>query len=165
MTRSLLRLAPVLLAGLLCVGCSGAEVIRSEGETPWSGCGLTLKLPPGQWTADILEADRYIELRNESDGVWLFVVRMDASEELPPVVAIRRLFAAFEEKTLVAESPFELPDGTNGIRALYDVKVEEATRRVMAVAFRKGSWMYDVAAWGMSREDFDAVVSSLSARE
>jgi len=165
MIRSRLRLVPILLTGLLCVGCSGVEVLRSEGKTSWLGCGLTFALPPGQWSADILEADRYVELRNEADGVSLFVVRMDASEELPPVVAIRRLFAAFDDKTLVAESPFELPDGTKGIRALYNVKVEETTRRVMAVAFRKGSWMYDLAAWGMSREDFDAVVSSLSTRE
>lgn len=165
MIRSLLHIGPLLLVPILCLGCSGAEAIRSEGEAPWSGCGVTLALPPGQWTTDVLEADRCIELHNETGGASLLVFRFEAREELPPVVAIRRLFAAFDEKTLLAESSFVLPDGAPGMRALYDVKVGKEKRRVMAVAFRKGACMVDLAAWGMSREDFDAVVSSVSACE
>ena len=165
MARSLLRVAPILLSLLLCLGCSGAGVIRSEGETRWSGSGLTITLPPGQWTADVLEADRYVELRNENDGASLLVIRLEARKELSPTVAIRKLFAAFDEKELLAESPFTLADGAQGARAEYVVAVGNRERRVMAAAFRKGPWMHDLAAWGMSRADFDGVVSSIAACE
>ena len=163
MARTYLR--PVLLCGIvaaLFAGCAGTQRVESTRPAPWSGLGLTLTLPPGQWEIETVKADSVLSLHEAGSGASLALMRLRPHKDQIASVALMKLFAHIPEKDQIARSTREIPGADEAEYAEYIVTLDGDRRWVKALAVRRGEWMYDLIGWDMDRKTFDAVMHSIT---
>ena len=151
-------------------GCAGRTVIESDGGGQWSGVGnsatgplpVSLTLPAGSWEIEEVTPGSVILFRRLDGSGRIAIMRLAARPDEPASLALMRLFAHFKDKTILSRSSRPVKSGVTGQFAEYAVVTDERTLHVFACVFRHGDSTYDLVAWDMGSDTFDAVADSVA---
>jgi hypothetical protein len=140
-----------LFCVLLVAGCASVRVVQSNGSAQWSGLGLALTLPPGDWR---------IEPRGENAVLFapqgrpgnLLIERVKARPNEPEWLALKKLFSSFDEKKEISRRALPLQNGESALCAECDVQVQGGGTRVRAYLLRRAGWTYEIIEWNFGRD-------------
>jgi len=139
-------LSALLLA--VCWGCARARVTRSTGPARWTGLGVSLLLPAGDWRVEEVQPGEVAAFRHLSSGLEAAIIRRGGGGDVSPEVLLADLFVHFEEKRRMGRGSRPLAGGRMAECADYMVRVEDREVFVRACVVQHGEAAYRLAAWG-----------------
>ena len=128
---SAVRLSCALICLLLVAGCASARVVQSDGTAQWSGLGLALKLPQGNWRIEP-QGENAVLFRPQGREGNLLIERVKTPPGQPEWLALKKLLSSFDEKKEISQRALHLPNGESALCAEYDVQVQGGTMRLRA---------------------------------
>jgi len=146
-------------------GCANRGGMTRIGPASWSGMGIELSLPAGDWAKDSLSSRRVAVFRKTHSEAHVIIMQLASCDDDCPGTALRRLFAHFKKKTELARWRRPLQGGPQAQFAEMLVKAEDRYLHVYACAFRHADRVYDVVAWGMDRDDFNRLADGFRMME
>jgi hypothetical protein len=151
-TRLALRLSCGAFCLLLAVGCASSPLVRSDGNTRWSGLGLALNLPPGAWRIESQGEDAVLFTPQGRAG-HLLIERVKTRPNEPEWLALKKLLSSFDVKKEISLSSKRLPDGESALRAEYDVQVPAGRTRLAAYLIPRAAFVYEIIEWNVGRDE------------
>jgi hypothetical protein len=158
MSRIFARFAPLLLhlsCALFCLllvsGCSSVRVVQSNGSAQWSGLGLALALPPGEWRIEP-QGENAVLFRPKNGAGNLLIERVKTPAGQAEWLALKKLLSSFDEKKEISQRMLHLPDGESALCAEYDVQVQGGATRLRAYLLPRAGWTYEIIEWDFGRD-------------
>ena len=145
------RLSCALIGLLLVAGCASVRVVQSDGTAPWSGLGLALKLPPGEWRIEP-QSKNAILFRPQGRAGNLLIERVKTRPNEPEWLALEKLFSSFDEKKQISQRAVHLANGESALCAEYDVKLPDGGTRLRAYLIPRAGWTCEIIEWNFGRD-------------
>ena len=143
------------LCAFLCLvlgaGCASVRAVPSNGSTQWSGLGLTLTLPPGDWRIEPQGEDAVLFTPKNGHGN-LLIERVKTRPMQPEWLALKKLLSSFEEKKEISQRTLHLHDGESALCAEYDVQVQGGGTRLRAYLLARPGWTYEIIEWNFGHD-------------
>jgi hypothetical protein len=127
------------------------RVVQSDGTAPWSGLGLALKLPPGEWRIEP-QSKNAILFRPQGRAGNLLIERVKTRPNEPEWLALEKLFSSFDEKKQISQRAVHLANGESALCAEYDVKLPDGGTRLRAYLIPRAGWTCEIIEWNFGRD-------------
>ena len=151
-SRLALRLSCGFFCLLLVTGCASMRVVQSDGTAPWSGLGLSLKLPPGGWRIEP-QGDNAVLFKPQGRAGNLLIERVKTPPKEPEWLALKKLMSSFDVKKEISQRAERLPNGESALRAEYDVQVTGGGTRLVAYLIPRAGLIYEIIEWNFGRDE------------
>lgn len=154
----------LFIAAVGITGC-GPRVVKLTANTyVWDAKGITVQLPPGEWSAEQAPGkDMIVFRRNQEPGrLAIQVTPAGLAKPSAESVLARQLLLGFQEKEVVGTSNVQVgrqaPDAPPFVAAcmLVRAQVDDTPVMIRACALSRAGRIYDLVCWA-APADFPAV--------